>query len=115
MIMALQWPDEHKDRFMVLKDSARAQGVSGYAFASVSDITDMVSDNAYQAAIGEDGSPFQVWRLTDDGPVPAKVTTKRHAIPDNPTVEVIITWRLPVGGRRAEIHTESGYYPAIEV
>lgn len=112
--MATQWPEDNKDRFLIQDRSGDQHGVSGYGFVSVSDIADMVSENAYATNIGEDEPhDFRVWRLTNDGPVPAKITVRAHRPIEQ--VEVILTWRLPVGGGRYETNSESGYYRMSEV
>lgn len=114
--MAIQWPEENRDRFMIRMDHAeREHAVSGYGFVSVSDVTDLVADNEQCRREGEfPERAFRVWRLTGDGPVPVKVTTKGHLIPDCPMVEVILTWRVAIGGGKYATNSESGYYRMSE-
>lgn len=97
-----------------MEHASEQHGVSGYAFASVSDITDLVADNEEYRREGElPERVFHVWRLTDAGPVPAAVSTRGHRSAG--LVEVAIMWREAIGGGTYGQVGESGFYRMSEV
>lgn len=110
--MAVQWPEDNKDRFMIRMEDGGDHGVSGYAFASVSDVTNLVADNEHAREEGEPERSFSVWRLTDGGPVPATIRLRGHLSISR--IEVILQWRIP-GRGRVRMGSESGFYRMSEV
>lgn len=112
----VKWADaEHHQAFLVRLHGAQDDlGTTGYGFASVSDITEWMHDNAWERAFGDADSlrEFTLWRMTPRGPAIARV--HEHMRLSARKVEVKISWYEPIDGGKYDIQAESGYYDMVE-
>lgn len=83
------------------------QEVGPFGFASLGTIVRKIRDDSFYADMaGEEADVINVWRLTDQGPVPVTITYHSHS----DMVECRFRWRQPgIRGTKGN-RVESGFY-----
>ena len=87
----------------------RDGSLHGYCYADMSGVIDAFGDQAYAEFIDEDSDTLTVYRLTEFGPIPCRVSTFRHD--GAGMVQVVLGWSIPGVRGKAGRPSESGYYP----
>lgn len=79
----------------------------GWQYGTLSGVLDCLSEAAYASFIDEEPDTYRVFALTDHGPVPCVVESKRH----DPIgkVEHRVSFRDPMTRGRKVMISETGY------
>lgn len=104
-----QWimeSDQEVPTYLVRFD--REGELHGWQHADLSGVLDVLGDQAYADAMGEDSDVIAVFVLTDVAPVLVKITQVAHRPVS--LVEVVLSWRTHAGKA-----SETGYRKMMEV
>lgn len=85
----------------------------GWVSGKLGTVLDLLSDQAYADAIGEESDTIDVFVLTDlCGPVPVSIVKER--CPDIGFIAVDARWRDPLVRGKAGQRYERGFYKIVE-
>lgn len=88
----------------------------GWKVGKLSAVLNTISDQAYAEAIGEDSDTVTVFVLTECGPVPVRIVSKRHEGPG--FIEHTVRWLDPLRSAREQRNAwphETGYTKIIDI
>lgn len=99
--------DDQADGRTYLVLVTRDGAAHGWQYGTLSAVLECLSEAAYADFIGEESDDYRVYALTDHGPVPCTITSKRHGPIGK--VEHVVSFRDPATRGRARMISETGY------